>query len=430
MEPFSNQQQQTIFHHMRVINGSKHFGVYDHFIAKGQQTEAIEFTQGRPHLSLVLPVMDRAERLQTTLSRLLPSLERAQLATEIVVMDNSLQSGGIFEQIKPMITSYRGTTVLRYLHHYDPRLTFPTTRNYAVQELSRTSEIIASWDSDIYCSAETFSVLISVWKQYPELAGIAPPLGSYTGGNIDKSIRSYAEQFQQEEVRRSLHMPGAIGEDIGVWNGRILQTALMRGAFCVKRSLLEAVAAHMPEQEPWSRDLVVWSNVLFFILANELDAHWGYAMEGQAIVVHDERPDHVAMGTALPMRDTETLKALLIICYRHHLDEEAPRLLNKRFLTLNLSAISRVTSCSLEQSSDIQNMLLALAAVLRQSDHPSELARRANATLADYEKGIGDLGWLVIQSLCVDEVFERVKGLQSLDLSRPIYSIQANTTSA
>jgi hypothetical protein len=186
----------------------------------------------------------------------------------------------------------------------------------------------------------------------------------------------------------------------------------------------------MPEQEPWSRDLVVWSNVLFFSIANELDARWGYAMEGQALIVHDERPDPVAMGTALPMRDTETLKALLMICYRHHLDEEAPRLLNKHFLTLNLSAINRVTSCSLEQASDIQNMLLALAAVLRQSDHSSELARRANATLADYEKGIRDLGWLVIQSLCIDEVFERVKGLQSLDLNRPIYSIQANASSA
>jgi hypothetical protein len=232
MEPFSNQQQQTIFQHMRVINGSKHFGVYDHLIAKGQQTEAIEFTQGRPHLSLVLPVMDRAERLQTTLSRLLPSLERAQLATEIVVMDNSLQSGGIFEQIKPMITSYRGTTVLRYLHHYDPRLTFPTTRNYAVQELSRTSEIIASWDSDIYSSAETFSMLISAWKQHPELAGIAPPLGSYTGGNIDERMRSYAEQFQQEEVRRSLHMPGAIGEDIGVWNVLVKLKGDHSSTFC------------------------------------------------------------------------------------------------------------------------------------------------------------------------------------------------------
>lgn len=413
-----------MFHHMDLVNGVKYFGMCDHLVPHEQQIEVVRLTHGLPKLTIVIPVMDRARWFLMTLTRLLVSLEEAAIPHEIVVMDNSLLEDGLFDQIKQALAHYRGQTLLRLIYCYNPRLTFSTARSYAMQHLSTESELIASWDADIYCGQETWRALLTCWQDHPELAGVAPPLGSYQGGPIDDARGGYAHLRQNPELRRSLHMPGSIGEEIGFWNGEILETGLMRGAFCLKRSLVEAVAAQMPENEPWSRDMTMWSNVPFFICASELHARWGYVMAPEAVVVHDDRlePNTVSMGTALPHRVEETLKGLILISYRNQVDTVS-RKINTCFLTFNVDAIMRLMSCDRTTAQQLQEGLLEMASLLRATASPTEWEQRGSACQTLFPLS-PELEKHLLQRLGQQEVFQRVKGLTSLDCLRPIYTIE------
>ena len=422
MAHLTETQRQAIFQEMQVINGRKHFGMYNHLIGLGNQTQIFYWNTGIPTLSLILPVMDRPQRFLTTLTRLIEALEYAQCASEVLVMDNSLEPG-LLSILTNTLASFRGDALGSLLYHHDPRLTFSTARNLAVQELSSSSALVASWDSDIYCQKTTIAHLLKAWETVPFFSGIAPPLGGYHGEDLAESFQRYTTLQTDTSLRRHLHMPGEIGEERGIWHGSILETAIMRGAFIVKRTLVEQVAAHMPAQEPWSRDAVLWSNVPFFLTASELRAQWGYLMRGEAIVLHNDQEDGVAMGAAYPQRSVETLKTMMLLCYRNHLEMPEAQRLNRDFLTLNLDTITRVLSCDQQMAASHQQMLLTLARCLRHAVDPAALVTSSQNVLHAYPQEINRIGMQIIQRLEHKEVFQRVKSLGSLDLKRPIYHL-------
>ncbi len=422
MSHLTETQRQMIFQEMQVINGRKHFGTYDHLIVAGDQTQVFCWNTGAPTLSLILPVMDRPQRFLTTLTRLIVALEYAQCTSEILVMDNSLEPG-LLSLLVNALANFRGDALGSVLYHHDPRLTFSTARNRATQELSGSSALVASWDSDIYCQETTIARLLEAWESVPFFSGIAPPLGGYRGEDLAASFLRYTTLQMDASLRRRLRMPGEIAEERGIWHGSVLETAIMRGAFIVKRTLVEQVAARMPAQEPWSRDAVLWSNVPFFLMASELGAQWGYLMRGEAIVLHDDQEDAVAMGTAYPERSVETLKTMMLLCYRNHLEMPEAQRLNRDFLAFNLDTITRVLGCDQQVATRLQQMLLTLAGCLRHAVDPAALVTNSQKVLHAYPQEINRIGMRIIRKLEHKEVFQRVKSLHSLDVKHPIYHL-------
>lgn len=415
-------QRQTIFEQMHVINGGKYFGTYDHLIETGNRTQVFRWNNAIPTLSIILPVMDRTQRVLTTLECLMKALEDAHCASEILIMDNSLEQG-LLPTIAEALSTVRGEAVGSLLYHHDPRMTFSTARNRAVQELSGSSEMVASWDCDIYCQQTTVASLLRGWKTVPSFLGIAPPLGAYRGQDLAASFQQYPALQTDISLRRGLHMPGAIGEERGIRHGTVLETAIMRGAFLVKRSLVEEVAAHMPAREPWSRDVVLWSNVPFFLTASELGARWGYLMQEDAIVLHDDREDDVAMGTAYPSRAIETLKTILLLCYRNRMELPEVQRLNREFLSFNCDTMTRVLGCGQQAAAQVQHLLMELAGCLRDAADPEAFVNKSQEVLHRYPQEITRIGRQIIQRLEHEEVFERVKALQSLNVKHPIYHL-------
>lgn len=415
MANLTEAEKSTLYRNMQVINGVKYFGQLDHAVSNDEKTTEKTITPGKPDLSVVIAVMDRPERLIETIGRISASVSNAKRPTEIVVVDNSLDDN-IYQKLMDVNNNglFTSDTLIKFIYHYDPRLIIPTAWNTGTQKLSTNSKYIAIWDSDIYCAPHTFGNLLNTLDSTSDLAGIAPPLGSYQTGLIDESIDYYKDIEGDDKKRQGLHMPGAIGETIGKKRDpNILRTGLMRGAYIVRRSLVDQISADMPENDAWSRDFVCWQNVPFFLQAREAGNDFGYLMSGDNIVLHDDRVDSVSLGFRLPLRTTETLKDICQIMVRNQVFTTTNKEVHARFLQFNLSEIMRVTDLDNEKAVAIQQKLLDLAQAFSEDSVKSFIEdNKADDTITK-----------VASKLQHPDVKKRVKQLHSLAPERPIYSI-------
>lgn len=170
-------EKPQIYEQMEARGGYKTFGELNHKVQKDPFTRELVLTGGTPKLSVIIPVIEREERFNETMGRLIKSAESARIGTQFIVVDNSLNRvvhGSVLQLPKDQ------SFITSVIYHHDPRLTFPTARNKAFQLAE--GEFIASWDSDIYCSSRTLRELFKVWDENIHLSGLASPLGHYEGG--------------------------------------------------------------------------------------------------------------------------------------------------------------------------------------------------------------------------------------------------------
>lgn len=218
-------------------------------------------------------------------------------------------------------------------------------------------------------------------------------------------------------------MPGAIGEQIGRWNGNILKTAMMRGSFILRRDIINAVARNHPEEDPWPRDFTFWSNVPFFASALESGQSFGYLMTGDSVVVHDDRPDELAMGTHFPGRAVETLKSLVLLLYRNRLFEYQSFEINQRLLDFNEHTIRQVAGLNETDAARMQDHLIQIANIINESISCDELIRNFEEIKKDIPDVLLTFCEGVIDRINDEESFGRIKKLVSLSVKRPMYEV-------
>lgn len=421
MSRFTESQRQTIYASQDIINGRKHFGEYDDIVDSGSLTVEFGANQSAANLSVTIAVLERENRFFETFNRLRKAIKQADTASEVIIIDNSLESN-----LLQMLQDQKELTqeaLLHIVYHHEPKLILPTAWSKAYQELSAKGEYFSIWDSDIYCGEHTVLRLFDIWSKYPDIDGLAPTLGAYNGESIEDAISLYSDIRTNSDTRKSTHMPSPIGEETGNWRGwDILETTIMRGAYVVKRTFLEEVGQKMPLNEPWNRDFACWQNVPLFLTAKEMGKNFGYAIHEQTVVVHDDRIDNYSMGYRISYGKIETIKEICQLMYRNNVFTPEGRLLNSNFLRYNIPAIKRVIGCSDITALAVQEMMLNIAEIFNYAASGEQLKSAFNEISKQYTDDLFQLGSVVVAKLSLDEVFHRVKLLRSLEPSREMYT--------
>jgi hypothetical protein len=395
------------------VNGTKDFGEFDSLVTSTPISERFLGNQDlRSEATIIIPVMERAEKLGIFLNALRDSLDTAQIPVTLAVMDNSIE-----RRMQTLISNADfGSSVTQIIYHHDPRMSQTSGRNFAYEKFGTESALVGVWDSDIYSSKGTVGNIVNTLQADPNLSGLAPPMAGYKGGNLDLVKQIYRNLTTNRAARMKLHMPGPIGEENGVWKGDILRTTMMRGSFMVKREMLEKIKLQNPDSKPWLEDFVLWQNVPFFISAREENFDFGYLMDQEAVVLHDDRVDELSVGYKLPYRNQETLKSLLMLMLRNEVFTDEGREINKNFLEYNLASIQRVTGLDENSSVRLQETMLRLAASFNKAETPSDWKM-------DIPEEFKDILDNLVQTLNYQPVFERVKSIKSSNPSRPMYTI-------
>lgn len=419
----SERQIGLIHGETEVHEGRKYFGEFDRQVGQETKTEIFELCAlTSPRLSIIMPVMERRARFRRTFDRLTSSLTEAELVTTLIIMDNSLLDNTI-QDVKESLDQLRGTPVIRVIYHHDPRMIQSTCRNRAYREFIGNSELIGVWDSDIYCSKETLREVMGLWDTASHMCGIAPPMGSYTKGNLEVEFGLYRNVRENPLLRIKLHMPGGIGEENGIWNGNILRTTMMRGAFFVKKSLVDMIARHNNDGDPWLKDFVVWQNVPFFLSARELGGDFGYAMSGKAMVLHDDRKDRFSVTQSASYAQLETLKSLSMLMVRNQVYSPRGKAINTRFLRYNIPAISRVTTFNEHLAQSTQEALLLISGLFAESSCPESFVGEWKERAPIFPEEVSFVISEVVDKLSEKNTFNRVKKLTSFNPKKPIYTI-------
>ncbi|QQG47327.1 MAG: hypothetical protein HY044_04350 [Candidatus Woesebacteria bacterium] len=405
-----------------VHEGRKTFGQFDSLIPNYTNTELFPVTDERTQTAIIIPVMEREGKLNVFFERLTRAVVASGIPTSLVVMDNSL-TDKMIREFEERSQRLKGTPVTSILYHHDARMTQTTLRNHAVTNfLPSESENVGLWDSDIYSSVQTLQKLMQTWG-LSSVNGIAPPLVGYKAGEIDEILKQYEKIRVDPEIRKRTHMPGAIGEENGVWAGDILRTTMMRGAFLVKKDFLQKIARENPNNSPWLEDFVVWQNVPFFLAAREIGLDFGYVMTSDAIVAHDDNIDELSVGYSLPYRRSETLKSLVMLMHRNKIYSPESRDINSRFLRFNLDAISRICGFDKNQAGEFQEILVEVANMINNSNDSGEFNDKWQTRKVSIKSDYLGFADEVVNKLAQDEVFQRVKSLHSSDLTHAMYSI-------
>lgn len=409
---FSERDLNTIHSNTTFVDGRKYFGQYDHKVTSRPTTEWILKNQEqKAEASIFIPIMERVEKLDIFLMSLKQSIDHSQFGVSLVILDNSIERK-FLQKIKD---ADLGASVTGIYYHHDPRMTQSGGRNIAFNILGNNSEIIGVWDADIYASKNTVANLLNTLINDSMLSGIAPPLGKFSGGLQEIALSVYKNIDNNKNSRLKLHMPGNIGEENGVWKGKILRTTMMRGSFFVKRNLIEDISNNNPEGKPWLTDFVLWQNVPFFISAKELNFDFGYLMQGDTVVLHDDRVDELSVGYSLEYRTSETLKSIFMLMYRNDVFKRNGSIINHKFLEYNVSAIMRVTGFDRGKSIRFQNFMLDIANIFDSANTVSQFKINVPEEFVVASE--------FIELLKYEPVFSRVKKIKSNNPSRPVYTI-------
>lgn len=377
---FSERDINAIHSNTTFVNGKKYFGEHDNKVTSKPTTERFVNNQDlRTDATIFIPVMERIEKLDLFLKSLKQSIDVSKRSISLVILDNSIER----KQSQEIKNADFGSSVTEIYYHHDPRMSQSGGRNFAFNYLSANSGIIGIWDADIYASENTVNNLIEALMDDPVLSGIAPPLGKYGGGSQELALSIYKNLNSNKNTRLKLHMPGKIGEENGVWRDDVLRTTMMRGSF--------------------------------FISARELGFDFGYLMQGDIVVLHDDRVDPLSVGYSLEYRTSETLKSIFMLMYRNDVFLKSGRETNRKFLDYNISAIERVTGLDNVKSVRFQDFMLNVATSFDLAKSPSEFE-------VDVPKEFEEMASF-IELLKHEQVFNRIKKIKSNDSSRPLYTV-------
>ena len=414
---------QRIHHSAVLVNGTKRFGQYDALVETGYKTTTINFNPGKPTISVILSAMERSDRLKETITRILAATRLLDAATRILIMDNSIQDGleaKMFSWIDCRTSDFLESVV--YCHN--PRMTQTLGRNIAVKHLTRNSTDIILWDGDIYCENRCLTLLDQAWKENPHLMAIAPALIGYNSGKIDNRISKFSDIATSEKTRSQTHMPGKIGEEIWIRQGNLMRATMMRGAFWVKRKLVDAVAATNPNSDPWITDFISLNNVPFFIAARELGFDFAYLLDPDAIVAQDDRVDAFSVGFSLPMRETQTLMEIVALMVRNQVYTSNGQEANPRFLQFNIGEITRSSSVNKGDARLIQTNLLELAKLISTTNDNQSFMSEYSKFKPTIDKKVLSIIDRVVNRMCSDESLNRIKAMKSIKPSRMMYSVE------
>jgi len=401
--------------------GKKHFGDLDGYVSKGQIDEKLKSSLSTPDTTVLVPVMERGAKFNLFIDTLAESIGNSNLGASVVIIDNSLEPG-LLRSLREGLYAEALSVFGNVYYHHDPRATQSSGRNVAYKTFDDDAWSYGVWDSDIYSSKRTVSLVVDRLKHNIDLSGLAPPMGKYNGGNLIKARNVYKDMDGSKSVRLKLHMPGEIGEENGVWDGDVMGTTMMRGAFFVKRDMLEQIAEHNPDGNPWLEDFVLWQNVPFFIAARELNLDFGYLMNGASVVLHDDRVDNLSVGYSMPYRRIETLRSILMLMSRNEITQTNTS--QSRFLEYTTPSITRVTGYKKEETVFFRDVLIGVAKIICESDNSEAFLEQFEFFCSSLKEPHSTLIRDVVKTLSEPTVFERVKKIKSLDLSRTIYSVE------
>lgn len=210
-------------------------------------------------------------------------------------------------------------------------------------------------------------------------------------------------------------MPGEIGEHNGVWKNDVLRTTMMRGSFFVKKDLVEKIANSNAENNPWLTDFVLWQNVPFFISARENNFDFGYLMQGDSVVLHDDRVDKLSVGYSLEYRTAETLKSIFMLMYRNDVFTDEGKEINRKFLKYNIPAIERVTGFNHNDAVRFQTFMLDAVSRFNSTNSVNDF----NVEIPDGFERASEF----IELLKYEPVFSRLKQIKSNNPSRVMYTV-------
>lgn len=405
-----------------LVDGRKYFGQFDRLVDTGSKTSFLEFNPGQPQVSIVVATMERDERFKETVTRIMSAIGNLKQSSRLVIMDNSIRSD-MEQQVASWVRSSANDAVESVVYHHDPRMTQTTGRNIAVDSFIETSESVILWDGDIYCHPLALESVSEAWSAYPSLFAMAPVMAGYVAGEIDHRISEFSDVAENPETRRRTHMPGKIGEEIGLREDNLMMLSMMRGCFWVKRSLIDAVAAINPDKKPWLIDFISMNNVPFFIAAKELGYDLAYLLDQRAVVVHDDRIDELSVGFKLPMREAQTLMEIVALMVRNKVYTPESNSVNGRFLDFNLSEISRVTNSDKSSAVKIQDYLLEIANILDNSADKDDFKSMYRSVRETLEEEVAKICDKVMSSICSGDTYSRIRMLKSPKPLRMIYSV-------
>lgn len=376
-------------------------------------------------LSIIMPTMERPSKTINTLRSLAQSAINAHMPTEVVVMDNSFNPG-LHEVLERTLSTDRvlGSIALRYC--YDRTLTFPVARNIGIDLASESSQYLASWDSDIYCSPDALEILFDYWKNNPDIDACAPPLATYNSHNTLRPTyesESIGNIEKNQSDRAKLDMPGRLGDEIGCRRDDAILSTMMRGAYLFTRSFAENVSAKHSEKDLFLRDFTVWSNVPTCMTANEMGKNMAYVINRHAIAFHDLSKDGVSMSKDIPLRIEENLKSLTLLFYRE-IDQVTahPDNLLSRF---NKAAIVSLLKVNEGVAERIVEYLIGVARLIRESESCEDMAEANNLSklLPDCQRQNPHLRNF-INRLTTPSTYKRIKELKSYNTSVSPYELR------
>lgn len=409
---FSERDINTIHSNTTFVNGRKYFGQFDSKVTSRPTTERILGNQDlKTEATIFIPVMERAEKFDLFLDSLKRSIAVSQCGLSLVILDNSIERK-FLEQIT---NADFGSSVTEIYYHHDPRMTQSGGRNAAINNFTDGSKIIGIWDSDIYASEKTIGNLLTELTNDPALSGIAPPLGKFGGGSQEVAQSIYKNIRQSRNARLKLHMPGEIGESNGIWKNDVLRTTMMRGSFFIKKDLVQKIAKSNPVGNPWLTDFVLWQNVPFFISARENSFDFGYLMQSDTVVLHDDRVDKLSVGYSLKYRTAETLKSIFMLMYRNDVFTNEGKEINRKFLEYNISAIERVTGFNHQDAVIFQNFMLDAVNLFNSANSVNDFKVKIPNGFEQASE--------FIELLKYEPVFSRVKQIKSSNPSRVMYTV-------
>lgn len=129
---FSEREINTIHASTSFVDGRKYFGEFDNLVTAKPTIERVIGNQDlKVNATILVPIMERLEKLAMFLSLLKESLDQSQQRVSLTFLDNSIERK-LWQLIKD---ADFGSSVTEILYFHDPRMTQSGRRNTAVTYL-------------------------------------------------------------------------------------------------------------------------------------------------------------------------------------------------------------------------------------------------------------------------------------------------------
>lgn len=356
----------------------------------------------RASWAVVIPTYRRLERFFTCLNCLQGAIKNLAKGVVVAVMDNAPESA-LLNSIERYLIHPTEQMTLIYKHL--PFANQSGLRNEALTLLNPSVQNVMFLDSDIYVSPKTLSLCDRFLQNEQSIGAVAPPLAAYTGGS-HRLFRTKASKA----IRRGgkdIIMPSEYDYFVGQHSKRFLESLMLRGAFIVRRVILEKDFAN----RPWLTTFDVWQNVPFFLTLREMGKTFGYILDSSALCLHDNRWHKDTLETRRADWHAQTIKSIILLFYRNQLWKKEQQLLNQRFI----ETMSEVLQQHLQSSVAYTLPLLFQAAQYLSLDRIDGRAMLRGLTMRSRDERIKEAINLLLVAKWSD-----LKSIRSINLAQPM----------